>query len=73
MAYCQWKRWINRAIPAEIGNLTNLETLGFYNCSLTGTIPVEILNLTKLQTLELSFNNFDAAPNARFRTIDPTQ
>ncbi len=53
-------------IPAEIGNLTNLETLGFYNCSLTGTIPVEILNLTKLQTLELSFNNFDAAPMPDF-------
>jgi len=53
-------------IPTSIGNLTNLETLGFYNCSLTGTIPNEILNLNKLALIELSFNNFGAAPMPNF-------
>jgi Leucine-rich repeat (LRR) protein len=48
-------------IPHSIGNLTNLQTLAFYNCNLRGYIPETITTLNKLETLELSFNDFDAA------------
>jgi hypothetical protein len=53
-------------IPSSIGNLTNLENLSFYNCNLSGNIPEVILNLNKLATIELSNNNFDAAPMPDF-------
>jgi Leucine-rich repeat (LRR) protein len=53
-------------IPSSIGNLTNLENLSFYNCDLRGYIPEVILNLNKLETIELSNNNFDAAPMPDF-------
>ena len=47
---------LSNAIPASIGNLTNLQTLNLYNNDLSGAIPTEIGNLTNLQTLNL-FNN----------------
>ena len=37
-------------IPAELGNLTNLNWLYLNNNQLTGSIPVELGNLTNLQT-----------------------
>ena len=39
---------LSDAIPASIGNLTNLQTLNLYNNDLSGAIPTEISNLTNL-------------------------
>ena len=38
-------------IPAEIGNLTNLETLMLNDNNLSGNIPSSIGNLTQLKVL----------------------
>ena len=43
-------------IPAEIGDLTGLETLDLSDNNLTGSIPSELGNLEALQTLDLSDN-----------------
>ena len=43
-------------IPAELGNLTNLEGLDLYGNQLTGEIPAELGNLTNLTHLYLSGN-----------------
>ena len=40
-------------IPAELGNLTNLEHLFLGGNELTGPIPAELGNLTNLGWLEL--------------------
>lgn len=44
------------SIPAEIGNLSNLQTLSLSNNQLTGSIPVEIGNLPNLEHLSLHNN-----------------
>ena len=43
-------------IPAELANLTYLQTLDLGQNQLTGPIPAELGNLTYLQTLDLGFN-----------------
>ncbi len=43
-------------IPAQLGNLANLERLYLYDNRLTGTIPAELGNLTNLQVLNLRIN-----------------
>ena len=43
-------------IPAELGNLANLQTLYLYANDLSGEIPAELGSLTNLQTLSLSWN-----------------
>ena len=43
-------------MPAELGNLTNLEWLSLHGNQLTGEIPVELGNLTNLRDLELANN-----------------
>jgi hypothetical protein len=43
-------------IPPEIGNLTNLTSLGLGNNQLIGSIPSEISNLTNLERLYLHNN-----------------
>ena len=43
-------------IPAELGNLANLQTLHLYSNQLTGAIPAELGNLTNLEGLDLSGN-----------------
>ena len=45
------------SIPAEIGNLTNLEGFALDHNSLTGSIPTTIGYLTNLNYLDLSFNS----------------
>ena len=44
------------SLPAELGNLSELEELAFYDNSLTGSIPPELGNLSKLETLNLRNN-----------------
>ena len=44
------------SIPPEIGQLTNLTTLGLHSCYLTGGIPPEIGNLVNLTWLDLGEN-----------------
>ena len=44
------------SIPAELGNLTNLQYLSLYDNQLTGSIPAELGNLTNLQYLSLYGN-----------------
>lgn len=43
-------------IPAELDNLTKLESLMLVGNQLSGEIPTELGNLTKLEELNLSFN-----------------
>ena len=43
-------------IPAELGNLTNLQSLDLYGNQLSGTIPTQLGNLTNLQELVLGYN-----------------
>ena len=44
------------AIPADLGNLTNLQVLFLRNNQLTGPIPVELGNLANLRVLYLNIN-----------------
>ncbi|KAJ4839708.1 hypothetical protein Tsubulata_012688 [Turnera subulata] len=44
-------------IPAEFGNLTNLEILWLTECNLVGEIPDSLGRLTKLTDLDLAINN----------------
>ena len=48
-------------MPAEIGNLTNLQHLDFSNAKVAGTIPKEIGLLTNLSYLDMSSNNLIGA------------
>ena len=50
-------RQLSGSIPPEIGNLTNLTYLSFWNNDLSGNIPPEIGNLTNLTYLSL-FDNY---------------
>ena len=43
-------------IPAELGQLSSLETLNLGNNQLTGTIPAELGQLSSLETLNLGNN-----------------
>ena len=43
-------------LPAELGNLSRLETLSLSGSQLTGRIPAALGNLSELQTLSLSGN-----------------
>ena len=47
-------------IPAELGNLTNLERLGLEGNQLRGEIPTELGNLSNLEWLGLSFNQLSS-------------
>ncbi len=49
------------SIPAEFGNLSNLETLKLSNNNLA-SIPAEMGNLSNLQWLDLSWNNLTTIP-----------
>ena len=46
-------------IPAELGNLTNLQVLSLSINTLSGEIPAELGNLTNLQVLSLSANDVE--------------
>jgi hypothetical protein len=44
------------SIPAELGNLANLQTLNLFSNGLSGPIPTELRNLANLEYLRLSDN-----------------
>ena len=48
-----WGNQLTGSIPAELGDLTNLETLWLEENRLTGSIPAELGDLTNLETLVL--------------------
>ena len=48
--------WLTGAIPAELGNLDKLTSLGFNNNGLTGEIPAELGKLDNLRELSLYEN-----------------
>ena len=48
---------LNGEIPAELGNLAELELLALDGNQLSGRIPAELGNLANLRDLSLSFNN----------------
>jgi Leucine-rich repeat (LRR) protein len=53
------------SIPSEIGSLSQLSFLNFYNNHLTGAIPSEIGSLSQLTTLNIDKNQLtDAIPSA---------
>lgn len=59
-------------IPAEIGNLTNLQGLGLSGSNITGKLPKEFTNLTKLYSLGLAENNLEGEfPDLTFLEPDP--
>ncbi|MCP4349126.1 MAG: hypothetical protein GY795_26905 [Desulfobacterales bacterium] len=49
-------RNLNGSLPAELGNLTNLEILFLIGNELSGSVPSELGNLTNLELLLLSNN-----------------
>ena len=55
-----WNR-LSGKIPAELGNLTNLEFLSLNVNQLSGAIPEELGNLTNLATLSLEANRLSGA------------
>ena len=50
------ERALTGEIPAELGSLSNLQSLSLYGNQLTGKIPAELGNLSELRGLELSSN-----------------
>ncbi len=50
---------LNGTIPAELGNLANLEGLWLYDNQLIGSIPTELGGLANLETLNLRTNQLN--------------
>ncbi len=49
---------ITGSLPADIGNLSALDTVSLYDNQIGGSIPSEIGNWTELSYLDLDINNF---------------
>ena len=47
---------VSGSMPPELGNLTMVESLGFYDNALTGAVPPELGRLTNLRVLDLGLN-----------------
>ncbi len=56
-----WWNQLTGIIPAELGSLTNLNSLYLSGNQLSGAIPVELGNLASLQTLALSNNQLSGS------------
>ena len=61
-----------KAIPKEIGNLTNLETLSITGNSSINKLPKEITNLKKLKSLDLDGNGINDTKSLSRKTRSPT-
>ena len=56
-------------IPAELGNLSNLQLLSLWGNQLTGTIPPELARLTNLNQLDLSHNQLTGPVPSALSTL----
>ena len=56
-----WSNGLTGAIPAQLGQLTELEFLSLPGNSLTGAIPPELGGLAELEALYLHFNGLSGA------------
>ncbi len=56
-----WENQLTGAIPAELGNLSNLTYLSLRSNQLTGAIPAELGNLSNLTYLSLRSNQLTGA------------
>ena len=59
-------------IPAELGNLANLEILWLNNNQLSGELPPELANLANLRELYLVANRFSGQICRRSWSTSPT-
>ena len=50
------------ALPAGLGNLSELWSLDLSSNGLTGALPAELGNLSELQSLDVSANRFSSCP-----------
>ncbi len=64
---------LSGSIPADLGNLTNLQQLWLYNNQLSGSIPAELGNLTKLYSLALSNNQLSGSIPAELGNLSNLQ
>ena len=64
---------LSGAIPAELGNLTNLTRLWLDRNQLSGAIPAELGNLTNLQDLYLAFNQLSGVIPAELGNLTNLQ
>ena len=60
---------LSGAIPAELGNLSNLLLLGLGRNQLSGAIPSELGNLSNLVSITLAPNNFTGCIPSELRDI----
>ncbi|MCH7670191.1 MAG: leucine-rich repeat domain-containing protein [Acidobacteria bacterium] len=63
---------LSGSIPAELGNLTNLEFLFLGGNQLSGSIPAELGNLTNLDFLDLCGNQLSGAVPVTLLQLDGT-
>jgi len=61
------------SIPAELGNLTNLQELSLYYNQLTDSIPAELGNLTNLRELSLYYNQLTGSIPAELGNLTNLQ
>ena len=57
-------------LPADLGNLPNLEGLYLSNNNLSGEIPSELGNLTELEVLSISRNNLTGTIPSNLSSLD---
>lgn len=60
---------LNGSLPAEIGNLTQLDWLSVSNNQLSGALPATIGNLTSLSHVYLDHNSFSGALQDSLRNL----
>ena len=60
-------------IPAELGSLSNLQSLGLGDNQLSGSVPAELGSLSKLQTLDLSGNELRGPIHAELGDLSNLQ
>ena len=61
LSFLGYNYGISGSIPAEIGNLKELEILNLYGNELSGEIPEELYSLPELSYLNLGVNNLSGA------------